>query len=540
MKDEILVGRNENFNNLYSDFSKNNMIERQNNFNLSLRKNKLFKVIQKKRFDKKENNDNLNLNKVKFINIYSNINQLKQDLNSNNHNLIIRALSQIKDYFQEIDFDNEKEINFFFENLFEEITKILLKKNYSYSNLILITFINIFGNKIEILLKIESKYKLNLINDDFLSIYKNLINEKIEELSGNLFWFLSNLFLNQESLCYNILEKTDFIQTITSSLKTKFPKILSNAINCLFSICNIKNYNLISQLNEEQINNLVHITYNLIEVFRYKNNDENKEQSNKIIILDTLYNLIEIQRDNEIYEILSSPNYNFVLYFIQYLQYNMTTYIKYPNFIYYSVKFLYALIKNGNYSSINEILSFNLFELFIILYGNKKCLKSLSNEIISYILITIQNICEFRYEFCLIILNNDIFNIIINDMKIENNTRDINLHCLKIISDILSYQKIDANDFIISKNIIFDYIYPIFQEYYQDMDILSVIIHIFHYLLEFNIHSDIYNDEINKTRQLFNIILEKIQFSIPPELYKILKKDTIEKENKPKITFSYD
>ena len=109
-------------------------------------------------------------------------------------------------------------------------------------------------------------------------------------------------------------------------------------------------------------------------------------------------------------------------------------------------------------------------------------------------------------------------------MKIENNTRDINLHCLKIISDILSYQKIDANDFIISKNIIFDYIYPIFQEYYQDMDILSVIIHIFHYLLEFNIYSDIYNDEINKTRQLFNIILEKIQFSIPPELYKILKK----------------
>ena len=93
-----------------------------------MRKNKLFKVIQKKRFDKKENNDNLNLNKVKFINIYSNINQLKQDLNSNNHNLIIRALSQIKDYFQEIDFDNEKEINFFFENLFEEITKILLKK----------------------------------------------------------------------------------------------------------------------------------------------------------------------------------------------------------------------------------------------------------------------------------------------------------------------------------------------------------------------------------------------------------------------------
>ena len=49
MKDEILVGRNENFNNLYSDFSKNNMIERQNNFNLSLRKNKLFKVIQKKK-----------------------------------------------------------------------------------------------------------------------------------------------------------------------------------------------------------------------------------------------------------------------------------------------------------------------------------------------------------------------------------------------------------------------------------------------------------------------------------------------------------
>ncbi len=540
MKDEILVGRNENFNNLCSDFSKNKMIERQHIFNLTLRKNKLFQLIQKKRFDKKEMNDNSNLNNKIISNISSNINQLKQDLNSNDYNLITRALFQIMNVFQEFDFDDEKEINFFFENLFEEITKILLLKNYCYSNLILIIFINIFGNKIEILLKIESKYKLNLINDDFLSIYKNLINEKIEELSGNLFWFLSNLFLNQESLCYNILEKTDFIQTITSSLKTKFPKILSNAINCLFSICNIKNYNLIYQLNEEQINNLVLITFNLIEAFRYKNNDENKEQSNKIIILDTLHNLIEIQRKNEIYEILSSPNYNFVLYFIQYLQYNMTTYIKYPNFIYYSVKFLYALIKNGNYSSINEILSFNLFDLFCILYKNKKCLKCLSNEIISYILTTIQNICEFRYEFCLIILNNQIFNIIINDMKMENNTREINLNCLKIISDILSYQKKDANDYIISKNIIFDYIYPIFQEYYQDMDILSVIIHIFHYLLEFNIHSDIYNDEINKTRQLFNIILEKIQFSIPPELYKILKKDTIEKENKPKITFSYD
>jgi hypothetical protein len=125
-------------------------------------------------------------------------------------------------------------------------------------------------------------------------------------------------------------------------------------------------------------------------------------------------------------------------------------------------------------------------------------------------------------------------------MKIANNTRDINLHCLKIISDILSYQKIEANDFIISKNIIFDYIYPIFNEYYQDIDFLSVIIHIFHYLLEFNIYSDIYNDEISKIRELYNIILEKIQFSIPPELYKLLKKDTIQKENKLKISFSYE
>ena len=49
MKDEILVGRNENYNNLYSDFSKNKMIERQNNFNLTLRKNKLLKSIQKKK-----------------------------------------------------------------------------------------------------------------------------------------------------------------------------------------------------------------------------------------------------------------------------------------------------------------------------------------------------------------------------------------------------------------------------------------------------------------------------------------------------------
>ena len=540
MKDEILVGRNENFNNLYSDFSKNKMIERQHIFNLTLRKNKLFQLIQKKRFDKKEMNDNSNLNNKIISNISSNINQLKQDLNSNDYNLITRALFQIMNFFQEFDFDDEKEINFFFENLFEEITKILLLKNYCYSNLILIIFINIFGNKIEILVKIESKHTIKLISDEYISIYKNLINEKIEELSSNLFWFLSNLFLNQELLCYKILEKTDFIQTITSSLKTKFPKILSNAINCLYSICNIKNYNLIYQLNEEQINNLVLITFNLIEAFRYKNNDENKEQSNKIIILDTLQNLIEIQRKNEIYEILSSPNYNFVLYFIQYLQYNMTTYIKYPNFIYYSVKFLYALIKNGNYSSINEILSFNLFDLFCILYKNKKCLKCLSNEIISYILTTIQNICEFRYEFCLIILNNQIFNIIINDMKMENNTREINLNCLKIISDILSYQKKDANDYIISKNIIFDYIYPIFNEYYQDMDILIVIIHIFHYLLEYNIHSDIYIDEISKIRELFNIILEKIQFSIPPELYKLLKKDTIQKENKLKITFSYE
>ena len=540
MKDEILVGRNENFNNLCSDFSKNKMIERQHIFNLTLRKNKLFQLIQKKRFDKKEMNDNLNLNNKIISNISSNINQLKQDLNSNDYNLITRALFQIMNFFQEFDFDNEKEINFFFENLFEEITKILLLKNYCYSNLILIIFINIFGNKIEILVKIESKHTIKLISDEYISIYKNLINEKIEELSSNLFWFLSNLFLNQELLCYKILEKTDFIQTITSSLKTKFPKIVSNAINCLYSICNIKNYNLIYQLNEEQINNLVLITFNLIEAFRYKNNDENKEQSNKIIILDTLQNLIEIQRKNEIYEILSSPNYNFVLYFIQYLQYNMTTYIKYPNFIYYSVKFLYALIKNGNYSSINEILSFNLFDLFCILYKNKKCLKCLSNEIISYILTTIQNICEFRYEFCLIILNNEIFNIIINDMKMENNTREINLNCLKIISDILSYQKKDANDYIISKNIIFDYIYPIFNEYYQDMDILIVIIHIFHYLLEYNIHSDIYIDEISKIRELFNIILEKIQFSIPPQLYTMLKKDTIQKENKLKITFSYE
>ena len=540
MKDEILVGRNENFNNLCSDFSKNKMIERQHIFNLTLRKNKLFQLIQKKRFDKKEMNDNSNLNNKIISNISSNINQLKQDLNSNDYNLITRALFQIMNVFQEFDFDDEKEINFFFENLFEEITKILLLKNYCYSNLILIIFINIFGNKIEILVKIESKHTIKLISDEYISIYKNLINEKIEELSSNLFWFLSNLFLNQELLCYKILEKTDFIQTITSSLKTKFPKILSNAINCLYSICNIKNYNLIYQLNEEQINNLVLITFNLIEAFRYKNNDENKEQSNKIIILDTLHNLIEIQRKNEIYEILSSPNYNFVLYFIQYLQYNMTTYIKYPNFIYYSVKFLYALIKNGNYSSINEILSFNLFDLFCILYKNKKCLKCLCNEIISYILTTIQNICEFRYEFCLIILNNEIFNIIINDMKMENNTREINLNCLKIISDILSYQKKDANDYIISKNIIFDYIYPIFNEYYQDMDILIVIIHIFHYLLEYNIHSDIYIDEISKIRELFNIILEKIQFSIPPQLYTMLKKDTIQKENKLKITFSYE
>ena len=540
MKDEILVGRNENYNNLYSDFSKNKMIERQNNFNLTLRKNKLLKSIQKKRFDKKEKNLDLNLNNEIFINISSNINQLKKDLNSNDNHLITRALFQIRDFFQESDLKDEKEINFFFQNFFEEITKILLLKNYSYSNLIIITFINIFANKIEIIVKIESKYKLQLINDEYLSIYKNLINEKIEELSGNLFWFLSNLFLNQESLCYNILEKTDFIQTITSSLKTKFPKILSNAINCLFSICNIKNYNLISQLSEEKINNLIHITSNLIEVFRYKNYDENIELSNKITILDTLYNIIEIQRKNEIYEILSTPNYNFVLYFIQYLQYNMITYFKYSNFIYYSIKFLYALIRNGNYSSINEILSFNLLELFSIIYKNKKCLKFLTNEIISYILITIQNICEFRYEFCLVILNNEIFNIIIDDMKKNNNIKEINLHCLKIISDILSYQKIDANDIIISKNIIFDYIYPIFNEYYQDIDFLSVIIHIFHYLLEFNIYSDIYNDEISKIRELYNIILEKIQFSIPPELYKLLKKDTIQKENKLKISFSYE
>ena len=520
MKDEILVGRNENYNNLYSDFSKNKMIERQNNFNLTLRKNKLLKSIQKKRFDKKEKNLDLNLNNEIFINISSNINQLKKDLNSNDNHLITRALFQIRDFFQESDLKDEKEINFFFQNFFEEITKILLLKNYSYSNLIIITFINIFANKIEIIVKIESKYKLQLINDEYLSIYKNLINEKIEELSGNLFWFLSNLFLNQDLLCYNILEKTDFIQTITSSLKTKFPKIFSNAINCLFSICNIKNYNLISQLSEEKINNLIHITSNLIEVFRYKNYDENIELSNKITILDTLYNIIEIQRKNEIYEILSTPNYNFVLYFIQYLQYNMITYFKYSNFIYYSIKFLYALIRNGNYSSINEILSFNLLELFSIIYKNKKCLKFLTNEIISYILITIQNICEFRYEFCLVILNNEIFNIIIDDMKKNNNIKEINLHCLKIISDILSYQKIDANDIIISKNIIFDYIYPIFNEYYQDIDFLSVIIHIFHYLLEFNIYSDIYNDEISKIRELYNIILEKIQFSIPPELYK--------------------
>ena len=540
MKDEILVGRNENYNNLYSDFSKNKMIERQNNFNLTLRKNKLLKSIQKKRFDKKEKNLDLNLNNEIFINISSNINQLKKDLNSNDNHLITRALFQIRDFFQESDLKDEKEINFFFQNFFEEITKILLLKNYSYSNLIIITFINIFANKIEIIVKIESKYKLQLINDEYLSIYKNLINEKIEELSGNLFWFLSNLFLNQDLLCYNILEKTDFIQTITSSLKTKFPKIFSNAINCLFSICNIKNYNLISQLSEEKINNLIHITSNLIEVFRYKNYDENIELSNKITILDTLYNIIEIQRKNEIYEILSTPNYNFVLYFIQYLQYNMITYFKYSNFIYYSIKFLYALIRNGNYSSINEILSFNLLELFSIIYKNKKCLKFLTNEIISYILITIQNICEFRYEFCLVILNNEIFNIIIDDMKKNNNIKEINLHCLKIISDILSYQKKDANDYIISKNIIFDYIYPIFNEYYQDIDFLSVIIHIFHYLLEFNIYSDIYNDEISKIRELYNIILEKIQFSIPPQLYTMLKKDTIQKENKLKISFSYE
>ena len=41
---------------------------------------------------------------------------------------------KINDFFQEFDLENEKEINFFFEKFFEEITNILKNKNFTHSN----------------------------------------------------------------------------------------------------------------------------------------------------------------------------------------------------------------------------------------------------------------------------------------------------------------------------------------------------------------------------------------------------------------------
>ena len=538
MKDEILVGRNNNFNNLYCDFSKANLIERYNNFNLSLRKNKLNQIIEKKRSEKKEKSHNLNLNCEKILNISSNLNQLKRDLNSNNNNIITLALMKINDFFQEFELENEKEINFFFENFFEEITNILKNKNFTHSNIIMIIFINIFASN-ELIDKIDSKYKLNLIREDYLLIYKNIIEQKIEELSINLFWFFCNLFYNQELLCYKILANSGFIKVVLNALKTRFPGIFCRVIDFLFSISNIKNYELISQFNDNHINNLCLITSNLIELFRYKNTDEKKDQLNKKTILDCLDNIIELQSKNEIYEILINSNFNFMIYLIQFLQYNMITYIQNENLLYSAIKFLNSFIKNGTYSSIQQILSYNLLELYSILYKNKKCLNNSKNDIINCILETIQNICEFRYDLCIIILKNELFDIIISDINNEFNPKSTKLNFLKIISDILGYQKIESNDLILSKNIILEIVYPIFNQYYEDVDALSLIIQIFHYLLEYDIYSENYNEQIKKIRGLVELILEKIQFLIPIKLYDLLKQDSIEKEKPVKITFSY-
>ena len=78
MKDEILVGRNNNFNNLYCDFSKANLIERYNKFNLSLRKNKLNQIIEKKRSEKKEKSHNLNLNCEKIFKYFFKFKSIKK------------------------------------------------------------------------------------------------------------------------------------------------------------------------------------------------------------------------------------------------------------------------------------------------------------------------------------------------------------------------------------------------------------------------------------------------------------------------------
>ena len=209
----------------------------------------------------------------------------------------------------------------------------------------MIIFINIFASN-ELIDKIDSKYKLNLIREDYLLIYKNIIEQKIEELSINLFWFFCNLFYNQELLCYKILENSDFIKVVVNALKTRFSGIFSRVIDFLFSICNIKNYELISLFNDNHINNLCLITSNLIELFRYKNTDEKKDQLNKKTILDCLDNIIELQSKNEIYEILINSNFNFMIYLIQFLQYNMITYIQNENLLYSAIKFLNSFIKN--------------------------------------------------------------------------------------------------------------------------------------------------------------------------------------------------
>ena len=203
------------------------------------------------------------------------------------------------------------------------------------------------------------------------------------------------------------------------------------------------------------------------------------------------------------------------------------------------LNFLNNFIKNGTYSSIQQILSYNLLELYSILYKNKKCLNNSKNDVINCILETIQNICEFRYELCLIILKNELFDIIISDINNEFNPKSTKLNFLKIISDILGYQKIESNDLILSKNIILEIVYPIFNQYYEDVDALSLIIQIFHYLLEYDIYSENYNEQIKKIRGLVELILEKIQFVIPIKLYDLLKQDSIEKEKPVKITFSY-
>ena len=426
-------------------------------------------VIDNKDLNNSQNDFLLNENDIllklpSLNNINHNIKQILQYLSSDNIEEIKWIIHSLRLFFQNYNIPYE-EYSVLFENEINKKFESLLKK-YQHSNCIVneILFIiaNFYDND-EIVNKYPNKYFECFLNDDYFSIYENIILFQEEELVNSILILLRNIllekkklinytFFNKQMILINLIEfikdksnvSIEIIKNFILLLSVIFQGIKNNNINDSDYFITILNTiiiiykNIISQ-NQKNILIIKHILYVFKNAITCKVNDKN--ENDEYFVINYLFNG-------------SNKHNQFIFYLFENILKDIKFYISDNSLIFILLDLLCEISYNANKYQINLLIDYRFLDILNIIFNKIENFK-----IIEKIIEASNNIINSGSDFAKYYVKSKVFNSLIKYYSMNMSNSKIVFYFLNMFKILLINNDIEIADNMKKRGIIKDGIF---------------------------------------------------------------------------------